>query len=262
MSAGAGAGAEAAAGSELDALLQHERVHDIRFDEQSRVFRGPTGRIVPGLVPKLKASFFPNYRYASARRPTNRKRTDIKRRGDGLKRGKTVHHEIEILTNEGPRGLRKRGRRSIHPYTRKIAAALQIWQWRPVVSELAVHDPAINIATKADLICLDSKGRMILVELKTGFDNDFLRGTGSMHGPLAGRVSNAPLNQAKLQALVTKSIIESHGIHVHQAAVVQVHCDGISRFTVDREFLNCTSQIVSRLIDAKEAKAKACRRKR
>ena len=213
----------------LEALLEHADREHITFDENSRAFRY-RGRVVPGLLQPLKRALWPRYQYDGANdrasaRFTPRDRT-LRRPSDGRKRGSRVHKQIEHLTNYGTRAL-KRKRRGLDEYTKKILIALKIYKWRPVAAEVTLYDPTMKIATKADLLCIDDRGRLVLIENKTGYYASWRRACHEMSGPFSTPISDSPCNQSLMQLMFTKRMIENYGVRVDRAFTLRVDPDGV-----------------------------------
>jgi hypothetical protein len=277
------ASAAPTAPTELDNLLSHPHLGDIEFSEAQRQFRVRTGRdgktrAVPGLVPALHRSLWPDYQYV--RSAAKKKKTGLRRPSDGRLRGEYVHFQLELLANGGLDALIKamRAKRQfvtncdlilrdqngtdvhINPLTIKAGLALREWKWRPVVAELPVYDAQLGIATKTDMLCLDRNNDAVLVEWKCGYDNYWQIGNRPMRGPLARRYSNSPMNQALLQALFTRRIIErSYGVKIKRAFVVHLHMDGVDPHEVPRE-LQENVELLARFVSAARQKRAPRRR--
>ena len=218
----------------IAALLDHPKMKDIRFDSDFRAFRDTANRIVPGLTKKLKLAFWPNYEYTDAhKRYAKRRNTGNRHPSDGMKRGKNVHKQLELLTNEGASALRVR-KKVPHTYTRKAVMAMKLWKWRPRRAEVSVFDGDLQIATKADMLATGRHGQTILIEFKTGYDNYWERGSSGMHGPLHGHLSNSPKHQALMQTLFTREIMQrSYGVTIDESWVVHIHSDGVTPYKLD-----------------------------
>ncbi len=243
MSAARGSTDERTGPQRLDALMSHADRHDIEFVDNSNTsspsFFRHRGKRVPGLLAPLKRALWPQYDYDTANKGPARRfaRRDpsLRRPSDGAKRGTRVHLQIETLTNYGTSAVKKKvGRAGIDLYTMKFIAWLRHERLRPVVSELALYDADLGLATSADLLCLDSRDRVVLIETKTGYYSSWHRACKPMAGPRLPRcMSDSPCNQALMQLLFTKRMIESYGTRVDRAAVVRVTPDGVEPEQLD-----------------------------
>ena len=213
----------------LELLLEHADRKDITFDKNSTAFRY-RGRVVPGLLQPLKRALWPSYQYDTANNRSSsrfaKRDRSLRRPSDGFRRGSRVHKQIELFTNFGAAAIKRKGR-GLDEYTRKFLIALKAYKWRPIVSELSLYDPTINVATKADLLCLDQKDRVILVEAKTGYYASWQRACYRMSGPHSNPVSDSPCNQALMQLMFTKRMVEGYGVRVDRAYTVRVDPDGV-----------------------------------
>ena len=95
------------------------------------------------------------------------------------------------------------------------------------MSELALYDPTMGVATSADLLCLDERGRIVLVENKTGYYSSWRRACHEMSGPFSRPISDSPCNQSLMQLMFTKRMIEGYGVHVDRAFTLRVDPDGV-----------------------------------
>lgn len=209
-------------------FLNHPNHDLIEYSRRQRCFRlkGKKKKIVKGLVPVLKKCFWKNYVYQSS--PYKNLSTGVTNKYEGMARGAMVHEQLECYVNSDMniKEVKKRFGR-VHPYFKKAVLAMREWGWRPIISELPIYDPGLHIATKIDLICVDDKGKIILVEWKCGMDNYGRRGNAPMLGPLRKSFSNCPINQAFVQLLFTKMLLQNYDLHPEKSYVVQISSEGI-----------------------------------
>lgn len=230
-------------------ILEHPANESITFTKEEGCFRlpgsggvdGGTGKVIRGLLPVLKRCFWPNYEYqkrhnsyySAATTTTTTKSTGVRSRRQGLARGDLVHNQLEMFTNRGIKALRDRYDGVLHPFTEKVIDYLEIQGMTPMISELPVYDEGLGIATKADSIALDGDGRLTVIEWKCGMDNYIHRGCTEMSGPLRGRFSDSPLNQALVQLMFTIRMIErTFGVKVSRSYVVQIENDAVSPYQI------------------------------
>lgn len=200
-------------------LSYFSRPTKVEFCDKSRCFR-VNGRVISGLIPKLKELFWSTYEY--------KKQKYVKYGGErdvygGLVRGTIVHNQLRMYGNRCSEDEFKSQYVSLHEFTEKAIKALKIWKFKPIRSEYPVCDTKfLGVATAIDMICLNSSGKLILIEWKCGMANYFQQGNNSMDGPLKN-LNNCPLNQAYLQLLFTKAIFEKqHNISIEHSYVVQI----------------------------------------
>ncbi len=246
-------------------LLDHPLNAEVSFCRRDRCFKrsargSEKARKLRGLLPLLRKSCWPDYEYEPSAVRT--KSTGVRSAGEGMERGKLVHEQIETWVNHGPRHFRHRFGEP-HTYTKKAVLVLRQWGLKPVIAEMTLYDPGLDIATKADLICLDARNELVLIEWKCGMDNYICRGTGPLRGPLCKRYSDSPLNQALVQLLFTRLIMEKgYGVRPKRAYVVQIHSDGLEPYPLPLDMSAMAEQCYQHvLLRGSDAKGKMQRRR-
>jgi len=185
----------------------------------------------------MKEKFFPDYVYRHAiGAPVLDKigkvgATTKRGRGGGMARGRQVDNEIQRWIQEGdvqgavplkphrsvraskvPKGAQPLqggtgAQPLLHPFSRAFIALTERLRLTPVASQVVVRDEQCNIATLVDAVFLNAKGRVVVVELKTGFEGYNDVSTGRMLAEFA-HLSNAPANQHKVQLAFTHAMFE------------------------------------------------------
>jgi len=234
----------------------------IAFDSEARTFRH-NGRTVPGLTTPLRRFMWPDYKFDVANKASSRRLRlrdpAIKRIGDGRARGTRVHKQIELLTNGGAAAMKRRGEK-LQPYVAKLLLAFREWNWIPIASEVPLIDDENMIATAADLLCSAPGGRLVLVEIKTGYYGTWDRFCKQMRAPLAGVLSDSPRSQALVQLALTKRMIELRGTKVDAAYVIRADASGIAPESIIPKLHARTNLVAARVGEAILASRK--RRKR
>lgn len=236
-------------------ILEHTANDSITFSKEEGCFRlsgGGGGKVIRGLLPVLRRCFWPNYEYQrkhstyySTSTTSSGKSTGVRSRKQGLARGDLVHNQLEIFTNRGIEVLKDRFDGVLHPFTEKVIEYLQIQDMRPMISELPVYDEGLGIATKSDLIALDGDGKLTVIEWKCGMDNYIHRGCTEMEGPLKGRFSDSPLNQAFVQLMFTTRMIErTFGVKISRSYVVQIENDAVSPYQIPESMWELTEECI------------------
>jgi hypothetical protein len=170
-----------------------------------------------GITAVMKEKFFPDYVY---RQPSgggpilDRKGAvgAVKKpgRGSGMARGRLVDHEIQRWV-ENSKGIAVNASnitKTFHPFSRAFIALTQRLRLTPVSTQVVVRDETCNIATLVDAVFLNSSGRVVVVELKTGFEGYNDISTGRMHAEFA-HLTYAPANQHSVQLAFTHAMFES-----------------------------------------------------
>lgn len=224
--------------------LKRSNVWGAHFSEKSGCFKfvNANGKLytASGLVPSLKKVFWPNYKYEKLKRKTRRQGERDKY--GGLARGTIMHEQLRLWANEASRGEIRSQYLTMHKYTRKAIGFMEENELTPVRAEVVAFDPCSRVATAIDMVCMNKQGHVILIEWKSGMDSYFDRGNSSMHGPHV--VSNCPRNQAFMQLLFGKMMLEQHhAVRSDADYVVQVHKDGVDPFPLPDAMLKKQRQL-------------------
>lgn len=212
------------------AFLEHPKHKQIRFDETFKRFAlsTPNGEVtLPGLNEHLRDVYFPDYVYI---RKSTDGTTGAGSIAGGMMRGQVVHEQLMDFANMSKVQFEKSYKdANVELYTKKAVLALREWGYKPMWAEVCVWNE--TIATRIDCIVTNKDGDFILIEWKTGMDNYFKRGSGPMKGVLKEKYSNSPLNQAHLQLLMSRMMIErEYGIEVDNQFVVHIHGNGVDKY--------------------------------
>lgn len=222
-------------------FVYHKRHENIYFDKSRKCFMLTENNgsfKISGLKSYMQAIFFPDYEYEKKKGDAS---SGISNPFEGIERGEIVHEQLEDYFNLNTKDFVEKYP-SLHFYTSKTIKSLKEWKLKPLCSEISIWNQ--NVATKLDGVCTDKLIRFILCEWKTGMDGYFLRGNSDMKGILKGLISNSPLNQALLQLLLTKVIIErEYNIIVHMQYVVHIHKDGVIPYEIPENVLQIKNQI-------------------
>ena len=178
------------------------------------------GQSMRGCVTRLQQTFYPEFdvRYVLTSNSKKRKRNE-----SGKDRGKRVDEEVGQLVH-GITLLH-----APHTFTIKWLRALRHWKWKPIAAQLNIFDEHLSIATAVDCICMDEKGCVIIIEVKTGYEDYVHKSTHFMRAPL-GDIKNTPQNQHFLQLGLMCIILEKHyWKHPYKAYVVRIDERGIRR---------------------------------
>lgn len=214
-------------------LLHHERRNMVSFVPFSERFEYVSTddkvKSIRGLTKILKGAFYPDYKPPSTRgRPTNgrgrnNRNNDIRRasgkqvlaerasdtRIRGLTLGTQVHAEVCDWAQTQKVSSWKQKHPMPNAYTVAVIRALNALQLEPLAGEVAIFDESVPFATSIDLVCASAEGgKLVLVELKTGYEGYFTEGNGHMTKQPLTRYKNSPLNQAMLQCLIAAIVLE------------------------------------------------------
>ena len=165
---------------------------------------------------------------------------------DTRKRGKTlgtlVHQELSDYANMSDADwIRKYPRPNM--YTIKAIRALSVWRLEPLAGEWPIYDEDIPYATAIDMVCANSRGQVVLIEFKTGYEGTFVQPSyagARLRTPL-GRLKggDCPRNKAMLQiSLARTTLVKKYGLRNPLPLVVRVHKVGVTHHWVDSFFIH------------------------
>jgi hypothetical protein len=217
-------------------FVLHKRHKLISFNESAKRFEVSIGAnqqsYMPGLRRYLESVFYPDYKYV---RHSNDGSTGAKSQWDGLQKGERIHEQLMNYSNMSTEQF-KACMGKLDVYTAKAILYLREFDLKPMCGEISIWNDVI--ATRVDNISTNADKEFILIEWKTGMDDYFKRGNSTMKGVLEGRFSNCPMNQAFLQLLICKMIIEKeYDTAVHQQYVVHIKKDGVEALPIPEEML-------------------------
>lgn len=175
----------------------------VNWDPEHRVLIFPQsnarqrGRSVfaRGLTKTISAAFSPEFSISLVLKAV----PVIKTKKHGKRVGNMVDEQLNTWANSGlqPCNYAEDG------YFIQIRTAIEEQKWIPLCAQLPVGCVELRLATKLDLLCLDLKGRVIIVELKCGFDDYFdIHNQGCMMYPFQ-HVPTSFRHKAWLQLLLT-----------------------------------------------------------
>ena len=219
----------------VDRLFNNVRSDNVTFDwtlEKFVVFHADQPIVYNGIHSLMNQAFFPDFElkksYQLARKPAGAKsdRPDPKKqRGAYLnwakkkqapKRkagGTIVHSQMQHFVNRAGTGSGSGAEwgdslatvwPKEHPWFSQLKRELNSKQYLPVYSEYTLFDELIGYATNVDLLCFDQwENRLVVVEIKTGYEHNFETPIGKIAGPFSAFFEDDRLShQALVQALL------------------------------------------------------------
>ncbi len=186
-----------------------------------------TWKAVPGLLKHMGNAFFPWYNRSVA--------MDGKRGGwaGGRAAGCRIDRDLQRVVRHFKSAATRFAavndaaavkRLKLSEKSCNIMNALEEHGLAPVLSQHAIYDPILEIATAIDLVALrgDTPNRVCLIDTKNGYERDALTAYSAlMEGPLEDK-DDSPQNQFWLQLIVPWVILERHyGVHVYNAYIVR-----------------------------------------
>jgi len=134
----------------------------------------------------------------------------------------------------------------------RIFQSLLTVNLKPVSTQTIVGCSILKVATAVDLVCKDLQGRVVIVEIKTGFMHYYRRFRGYMN-VLTPSVTDCPYHQHQLQLLLTyqlyRSTFPSH--KMGNAFVIRVDAIGVDILPLCDVVKNNASRIFSAVESSK-----------
>ncbi len=190
---------------------------------------------VKGLTKVLARTFYSDYEYI-ANKYQPKGASGLLHPGDGLRRGRIVHDQLQSYGNKSSTNRFLRENPKLHEYTHMAIAWMIKHDLEPVFAEFPVADATVSLGTGIDMLCVDRDFNIFMIEWKNGMNEYLHRASGQMTGPFAEPFSNSPFNQALLQLCFTRLFFEnSTGMTVHKAYVVNVHEKGVTHYELPEE---------------------------
>lgn len=195
-----------------------------------------------GLTNLLRRAFYPKYEFHKARGKTpktfeTRPVGGIKR---GLRRGRQVDGELSRWADSGAKVK--------HPFARKFVAWCEHEGLVPVASQVCVADTISNVGTLVDLVLMDTRGRLLVVELKCGFGGHYDAASGRMRAPFA-EAPDSPRNQHLLQVAFSAHMFKQTfpELGSPRAAIVRVVDGGVEKTPLPRALANAVGDAMKKL---------------
>lgn len=148
----------------------------------------------------------------------------------GRSRGAKVDAQITRIINGGASALKKI--QHCYVLTRLIFAALKAKKLEPVMAQRVVVSQRHRLGTAADFVCYDAeKQQLVIVELKTGFDNGRLAAAQTAEGkpcrmqaPMS-KVEDCNVNRHLSQLAVTRELFVKETDTINKLAELGVSAD-------------------------------------
>lgn len=225
--------------STLKTLLYHERNNKVFFSKSAFYMRDNKGklRVLSGLLPALKRTFWNKHDYFTI---MNKITNIAKKKGKsttsnhsygkffGVIRGSEIHSQLEDFLLLDKKNFFKKYT-DLHPWARSIIELILKNKWLPITSEFPIFDAKLVIGTAIDMLAFDPRsGKIIAIEIKTGYKNHFEVESGKMDGCLKKIMPFSFKNAATLQLLtsmiliiknhnIPSDMIEGHIIHINDS---------------------------------------------
>jgi hypothetical protein len=230
--------------SDLEKLLNHIRNKLVFFSSKSYYYIETNGKIKPlkGLLPSLKNCFWKdiNYNNISIKISKTKKNTSKNYgRYFGSIIGTEIHKQLnDFLLFDEVNFLKLHY--NLHPWAKKIFNLILKNNWLPIKSEFNIFDSKLNIGTSVDMICFcKNTGKIIAIEIKTGYQNYFEVNYGKMNGCLRSILPFSFKNCATLQLLTAMiMIVKNHDIDIEriEGHVILINDEELTSYQICHNF--------------------------
>jgi len=164
-----------------------------------------------------------------------------------------VYHRSSISLAECLRSVH------VHRYTRAVLLGMirkdhsLRTPWTILACEVPVFDSTLGIGTSVDMMCENADGGLVLVEVKTEYEDYFDLGNRQikLEGVVCTDASDLPLmdspmNRAMFQALLGKTMIQNtYGTHVNHVAIIHVVSGKVHLKPLPRDILKLENVLYS-----------------
>lgn len=170
-----------------------------------------------GLTDVLKERFYFDYKFNGRTSGGGGPRQRLKN-GGGMARGRVVDHEVQLWIKNAvdPDGekqkkanpMKQKKKETLHAFSRAFIELMRRMRMRPIGTQVIVRDASCDLATLVDAVFLNERNKIVLVELKCGFEGYNDTSNALLKKPFLD-VPNSPRYQHQLQLSFTRQMF--HG---------------------------------------------------
>lgn len=195
--------------------LHSRLIQSARFDETAKCYKFERNGITVtcgGVHSMLRYTFYPHYQDNRSRR-----KGSVQIQGSSKSIGKRVDNEIALA-------VERRLPKKPHKMT---SALLNFWKEAGETLQAAQVPVVLTTAqsrmTQADVITKDSKGRLILYEIKTGAPVGFHIAQDTFQVEHVSDIKCTKKHIWQLQLAYTRMALEKSGVPIHASYVLQIY---------------------------------------
>jgi hypothetical protein len=219
----------------LQALIRkHKRCVPFSAQHKSFVHKN---KALAGVTDLLRLAYYPNYVKAKPEPVRTKSDVKVKHKVFGTARGALVDRQVASWADGKPP-------KRMHPWASYVIQALLRKNLTPLAGQVPCVDLEARIGTAADLVCVDSAKRLVVVELKSGYaKGTHDASTGALLGAPFQHFTDCPKNQHFLQLAATLSLFESTYCRHARGVLVRVDDAGVLLKWLPEEFVFRTGDI-------------------
>ena len=188
--------------------------------EGARTCRRPKHVGMTGITKPLGKRFYPTFRFTGKDKNDVDALLRVKGAGNRVRKRKVGHSKrsgmargskVDSLVQKLVEGTKCSKRVLCSPPGRDAQVVLHALKERgltPVACQVPAWHPEWPLWTTIDIVCIDKRGCVVLVEQKSGYESWYLKSSGQMLGCMAD-TPNSPMWQHQLQIMVAKELFRS-----------------------------------------------------
>lgn len=207
-----------------------------------------------GLTALLRRAFYPKYDYHNVKGKLSAKGAGASKAVGGFKKGMERGRLVDAeLSKWADRGTPVR-----HAYARKFLAWCKREKYTPVASQVCVADAGADVGTLVDLVLADARGRLLVVELKCGFQGHYDAYSGRLRAPFAD-ATDCPRNQHLLQLAFSVHMFRATfpELGAPRAALVRIVDGGVESTPLPRALMQRIAPAVEKVKRARTGRGGA-----
>jgi len=251
------------------------------------------GTPLRGVHPTMRSCFYPNYTYEAAKfgptTPTVPRTgvygVKVTKHKPGTKAGMLVDTELKRTVNLSVKynlsasvfcshmhqltyAAKKRQdmtdrdtnllKMKLAPATAKIWQTFHRFNLVPEDTQVVVGCKDLGVATAADVVCRDTHGRKVVIEIKTGFMSYYMRYSPfPLTGGLTPTQNDSPANQHQLQIFITHELYRRTFPNVSMGQGLVMRVDGLGvDVTPIQDWVISNASLILRRVQA--SKTQSC----
>lgn len=195
-------------------------IKSIAFDKTAKTYkitRFGCPQLIKGLTGTLERKYYPNYIEASKQKK-GVKWSKRAKKGSSKKLGTAVDKHLDTYVKSNYTKTPK------HKMTLAIIAYIEeTMEHRIVGSQIPCFISDLNCVTQADLITVDDKQRLWMLEIKTGYP--VRRRNMGVIAHVEGNVPNTTLNHYHLQRHFTVKGLRESGLNIFKGCIIHAFND-------------------------------------
>lgn len=199
--------------------MKNSIIKRIGFDPVRKMYH-IGDRHVGGLLSKLQKMYYPHFE-----RKKRRQKKTTQKKASSKVQGKAIDNQITKFIHCG--------KNPTHGHAKAILAYLKSARLRPVAAQIPVYLQDLKRVTQADLIVETEMGQLVMMEIKSGYNQ--MRAQGELIG--VEGVKCTQNNIWELQRHYTHRGLVEGGLPLIGSHILQVYAEGKGSITVKKRIV-------------------------